>query len=201
MSGAGGLVKQGGGTFQLANYQGYSGTTVVSSGVLQLGPVTPLVPYTISNFAGGSGWSVNSVNNVGAGITGGTLLTVSVDNTSVGFQETSAYYNTQVPVGPFSATFVYQEATGFQYPTDGATFILQNSTSGITALGGSGNGLGYTGITPSAGIGVNPYFNYYNAHQQLWLNGGTVVSGSVSDWRSRTLATRSRSRSATTART
>ncbi len=186
MSGGGSLVKQGGGTFQLANFQSYGGPTVVSSGVLQLGPVTPQVPYTVSNFGdnttspGGSNstWQVNNNGSLTNAITN-NVLTITYDD---GVPESrSAFYNTQVPVGAFQATFVYTESTGYTYPTNGATFVLQNSTSGLTALGGSANGLGYTGITPSAGIGVNPWFNSnYDSHGLLWLQGGTVVSSSVS---------------------
>ena len=53
-------------------------------------------------------------------------------------ETTSIFNNTAVPVGPFNATFVYLENKGgYTYPTDGVTFVLQNSTSGVTALGGS----------------------------------------------------------------
>ncbi len=187
MSGSGGLVKQGGGTFQLANYQNYSGTTVVSNGVLQLGPVTPQVPFTVSNFgantsgAGGSNatWTVNNNGGLTTAITN-NVLTITEDE---GVAESrSVFYNTLLPTTAFNATFVYTESTGFTYPTDGATFVLQNSTTGITVLGGTGSGLGYTGITPSAGIGINPYFHsIYGSNTQLWLKGGSVVSSSVSN--------------------
>ena len=112
-----------------------------------------------------------------------------------------------MPTGAFTASFVYQESTGYTYPMDGVTFVLQNSSSGVMALGGSGADLGYAGttgftaVTPSAGIGLNPYFQYYNSQQLLWLSGGGTVGWRSPLARSRTLATRSRSRSATTART
>jgi fibronectin-binding autotransporter adhesin len=185
MSGIGGLVKQGVGTFALGANQAYSGATVVSSGVLQLGPVTPLVPLTVSNFgsntsgANGSNttWTVNNNGGLTTAITN-NVLTLTVDE---GVAESrSAFYNTPVPVGAFSATFVYQESTGYTYPTDGATFVLQNASSGVSALGGGAQGLGYTGITPSAGMGVDVYYsNPYGANQLLWLKGGAVVSNSA----------------------
>ncbi len=177
MSGSGGLLKQGAGTFQLANYQNYSGATNVTSGVLQLGPVTPLVPYTLGFNGNGTGWSVNTVNPAAGSGINSNVLTLTVDNSDASNQVTTAFDSTQVVVNkPFTVSFVYQGSNQYNYLTDGATFILQNSTSGLTALGGGSAGLGYSGITPSAGIGVNPFYNYYDGNSQLWLSGGSVAS-------------------------
>jgi autotransporter-associated beta strand protein len=189
MSGAGSLVKQGSGSFSLGNNQVYAGTSVVSNGTLQLGPVVPLIPTLVSGFGPDSSglngtngsWTFNSVGGTRTAITSNVLsLTV---NDGTGVQNRSAWLNTPLPVGKFTMSFVYQEATGYQYPSDGATFVLQNSSSGLMALGGGSQGLGYNGITSSAGMGIN--LLYTQPNQQFWLSGGGTVAGSqpsVSPW-------------------
>ena len=183
MSGTGGLVKQGGGTFAIASSQGYSGATAVSNGVLQLGPVTPLVPVVVNGFGGGgTGWQVNS-NGIATTPITSDVLTLTDQSSS--YQARSAFNTAQVPVGAFHVSYTYQATTGFIYPADGATFVLQNSSSGVLALGGTGADLGYSGTTgftavsPSAGMGMNLFNLNGNNNQLEWLKGGTFVSGSA----------------------
>jgi fibronectin type 3 domain-containing protein len=54
----------------------------------------------------------------------------------------------------FSTTFTYVMNNGGN-PADGVTFVIQNT--GLTALGGAGGGLGYSGITPSFAFAINVY--------------------------------------------
>jgi autotransporter-associated beta strand protein len=192
MSGIGGLVKQGAGTFALGASQAYSGATVVSTGVLQLGPVVPLIPQSVSGFgantSGTNGsnatWTVNSLGVPTTAITN-NKLELTDNNGGVGVGQTrTAFFNTQVPVGPFSTSFIYQESNpiGYTYVTNGITFVLQNDSRGVTALGGTGSALGYSGTTgftavgPSAGMGMNVWFEANNGNQLYWLRGGTLAS-------------------------
>jgi fibronectin-binding autotransporter adhesin len=160
ISGSGSLIKAGAGTLVLTATQAYTGPTVVAAGTLQLGTAG-----VISGFGGsGTGWTLNGaptvVNNV---------LTLTFNN---GGEARTAFYNTQVPVGAFNASFVYQ-ASGNK-AADGVSFMLQNN--GPTVIGGGGGSLGYTGITPSVGIGLNIYSAANGGNGLYLLEGGTVVS-------------------------
>ena len=75
--------------------------------------------------------------------------------TQAGGEATSAYNNAAVSYQNFTAKFTYTETSGG--PADGFTFNLQNSSQTVNALGGSGGGLGYSGITPSFAVEFNIY--------------------------------------------
>lgn len=164
MSGLGGLVKQGAGTLTLAGTQAYSGATVVTSGVLQLGPVASI--DTLSGFgANTSGlaaqdngtWQFNT-NNVET-VTPLTNGVLTLTQSTVGGSARSAFYNNQVPIEAFNASFVYQ-ATGGTSKADGATFIFQNDSRGVDALGAGGGDLGCgtpNAVSPSAELELNVY--------------------------------------------
>jgi hypothetical protein len=86
----------------------------------------------------------------------------------------------RVPITFFDTTFTLRQVP-VQGAADGFTFAIQNSPSGVNALGGLGGGLGYTGITPSVAI----YFDLYNGGTHnprtgLLLNG----AGTPGDTRS-----------------
>jgi hypothetical protein len=52
----------------------------------------------------------------------------------------------------FSTAFKFHVATSVGDPTDGFSFLLQNSLAGASALGGGGQGLGYVGVAPSVAV-------------------------------------------------
>jgi hypothetical protein len=86
----------------------------------------------------------------------------------------------RVPIGFFDTTFTLRQnpVTG---AADGLTFAIQNSTTGIHALGGLGGGLGYTGLSPSVAV----YFDLYNGGSHnprtgLLLNGNGTPGDSRS---------------------
>ncbi len=77
---------------------------------------------------------------------------------SVASQSGTAYGTTAVPLTAttgFSTSFEFlvktDPASGLGVP-DGFTFLLQNSASGVNALGAGGQGLGYVGIDPSVAV-------------------------------------------------
>jgi hypothetical protein len=83
--------------------------------------------------------------------------------TGQGFQASSAWYKVPQPLdnpslGGFTAQFVYNmsfvQHSSFD-PSEGITFTLQNAAAGTAALGGSGGGLGYSGIKNSASVQLN----------------------------------------------
>lgn len=63
------------------------------------------------------------------------------------------------PTTSFSTRFRFHVATNAADPTDGFSFLLHNDAAGAGALGGAGQGLGYTGLSPSVAVvfrGRNP---------------------------------------------
>ncbi|HEX7652611.1 MAG TPA: LamG-like jellyroll fold domain-containing protein, partial [Verrucomicrobiae bacterium] len=107
-------------------------------------------PTNITFNTDGTSWQFNY----------GTVFTVPtiVDNllklTDDTSSEASAVFNYSAQyVGNFHAAFTYQASGG----ADGAAFILQNSPQGIGAIGGSGGGLGYSGIHNSLAFEINLY--------------------------------------------
>lgn len=168
VNGTGSLVKVGTGTQTFTSGgSGFSGGTTISGGqvtatrpgALGTGAVTlqngttlaigGLPGSTINGFnLNGSGWTLNG----GPAVTNDVLtLTTNANN-----QTRSAWFNTAQPTNAsFTAVFDYTRGAGSGNPADGFTFTLQNQA--LTALGGGGGGLGYSGITPSASLQINIY--------------------------------------------
>ena len=69
----------------------------------------------------------------------------------------SAFLSQPVAVRDFTANFSYVESSGTAGPADGVALVWQNSGSGAGALGATGGGLGYSGISPSAAVEINVY--------------------------------------------
>ena len=101
-------------------------------------------------------------NGNGAGFTLNTITTnVPVANnvltlTDGGLGEARSFFlDTPVYIGHFTTSYTFQDIGGAG--ADGAAFVLQNSPMGPTALGGGGGGLGFSGISPSAGLEMDVY--------------------------------------------
>ncbi len=141
----------------LAGTNGYSvavsnqyGATFSSTASV-VGETTP-PPVLI--IGGGSNWSFNA----GSGSASVATLTASnqIELTfGLGGEANSAFYNAAQYVGGFVGSFWYQDHGGGG--ADGATFTLQNSPTGVTAVGAGGGGLGYLGISPSVAIELDVY--------------------------------------------
>ncbi|HEX5218055.1 MAG TPA: immunoglobulin domain-containing protein [Verrucomicrobiae bacterium] len=100
--------------------------------------------------AAGAGWTLQGTPALPTMDTGTVTLTSGAGSTA-----RSVFYNAPLYIGAFNASFVYHDVGGGG--ADGATFTIQNDPRGATALGGGGGALGYAGITPSVGLGINIY--------------------------------------------
>ncbi len=124
-----------------------------------------------SGFAGaGSSVALNGT----ATIAGGDLRLTDTINTG---EAGSAFAANQVDVGGFSTIFRFQMTDA---EADGMAFVIQGQ--GPTALGETGGGLGYSGITPSVALKFDLYDNAGEGTDSTGLfSGGTYPSepGSV----------------------
>jgi len=101
----------------------------------------------ITGFGGsGTGWTINGSATVSADV-----ATVTTDSI---LEAGSVFFNAPQNINAFSLTFTYTTSNlGGGQTADGMTFTLQNQ--GPTALGGNGGYLGYSGISPAAGVAFN----------------------------------------------
>jgi Bacterial lectin len=118
------------------------------TGLLIVGAAVVTTRADITGFDNGTGFTPNSSPSGVLTISGGTATLTNNNN----FEATSLYYDTPQSISSgFQASFTYQATAGNSFAlADGTTFVLQNQ--GLNALGGSGSGLGYSGITPSAAV-------------------------------------------------
>jgi fibronectin type 3 domain-containing protein len=126
------------------------------------------------NFANGfTGAGSSMTLNGNARFNGGSLLLTD------GFssEASSAYFNTLQNITGFSTTFQFQ-ITGNWPLGNGFTFVIQNSA--LNALGGSGSGLGYSGITKSVAIKFDTYNSNGGGATGLYVNGAAPVGGAGS---------------------
>ena len=168
LGGGGGLTKVGSGTLILTSSSTYSGPTLISAGTLKL-------TSGVSGFGGnGTGWTVtDGANAPTATAIAANVLTLTDDGPPI-FETRSAFYNTKVPTGTFTASFVYTAAGNMQ--ADGVTFTLQNSPAGPAAIGpnAAGSNLGYFGIAPSAAVQLNIYSGDPGGVGSAFTTGGTL---------------------------
>jgi hypothetical protein len=149
--------------------------------------------FVYNDFSNVSGLTINP-----AAAQMGNVLRV-VPNT-IG-QAGTAYATTPIAFDAntgFNTAFEFDITTDAGNPTDGFTFLLQDM--GVTAVGGTGQGSGYTGVTPSVAVlfrgrgpafigvvadGVDPLPNYpqlppgattfaenafYNQDEYAWID-------------------------------
>src|SRR5204862_2593928 len=88
----------------------------------------------------------------------------------------ACFMSNKIDVTSFTAAFIYQLVVGAGNGADGVTFCVQNDSRGVTAIGGGGGSIGYSGITPSVALAMN----IYNPHPRginLLQNGVTPTAG------------------------
>jgi autotransporter-associated beta strand protein len=147
LTGSAGLTKTGAGTMVVSSAATYAGNTVISNGTLKL-QAAGLGGGSLSGFgSNGSGWTLNNGATVSSDV-----LTLTVDG---GSSARTAFWNSKVSTGAFSTSFVYT-ASGSRV-ADGVTFVLQNDSRGLTAVGDQGGNMAYGNITNSAAFVLNIY--------------------------------------------
>jgi hypothetical protein len=151
------------------NYQ-----VTVSNGSGSLGSavdavsVVPGTPNIFSTSA--SDWTLQGTTPPVFSPPGNIQLTANLGSTA-----RSAFMTAKQNITSFNASYIYQDTTG-SGGADGVTFCIQNQA--VTALGGGGGGLGYSGITPSVALAFNIYAP--NTHGILLLQNGAVTPPFVS---------------------
>ncbi len=111
-------------------------------------------PAPVITFNGdGTGWTVNSTVVKTPAFSSGVLLLTDGTNS----EARSVFFNTAQYIGGFATFFTYQEADGISPLADGATFCIQNSPLGASAIGAPGGDLAFTGIDKSVAFEMNIY--------------------------------------------
>ena len=140
-------------------YQQIQGVSFAGSGQNWQTVTNPL-PTQIAGFGGsGAGWtaSVNtqSGNKQFNPIVSNNVLTLTESGSNPA--ASGLWFNTAIPTDqPFSVNYTYQ---GTASGADGVAFVIQNSTSGTSAIGGTGSYEGYGGISNSLAFGMESYKN------------------------------------------
>jgi hypothetical protein len=118
----------------------------------------------------------------------GNVLTIT---TAVNNEATSFFFDTPMYIGAFQAKFTYQDVT--INGADGIAFCLQNDPRGLSALGGGGNDVGYSGISPSVALATELFAQIGSVGWNYVTNGAApafyispapvnLASGHPIDW-------------------
>jgi hypothetical protein len=158
-----------------------SGTESIKAIAVAVGYTNSVVAtasYTINatppviNF--GSAFTATNLNLYGSSIVNGEL---ELTNGGTG-EANIAWYTTPVNVQKFTTDFSFTVTSA---TADGFTFVLQNSPSGVWALGGNGFELGYGGIANSVAVKFDLYSNSGEGTDStgIYINGATPTIPSV----------------------
>lgn len=130
---------------------------------------------TVIDFGDGTSWQAN-----GGAMFNGTPAVLQLTSGAKN-QARSAFYDFPQYIKGFLASFTYTAGPGNTASlADGVAFTLQNSASGLSALGANGGGLGYTGLTPSVALELDLFSGSPGGTGINWeTNGLTAANGGV----------------------
>lgn len=151
---------------------------IVAAG-LAAGICSSVTKADITGFGNFSGFTINQAD-VGSAV---TISPNTVQLTNVNFAQQEArsiWFNTPQSVSQFTASFSYQALNASAGGIFGASFVLQNSPSGLGAVGLSSGSLGYGGIGNSVAVslelGASSRAGLYTGGV---VGGGSAVTGSI----------------------
>jgi uncharacterized repeat protein (TIGR03806 family) len=135
--------------------------TVEASNAAGVAWAAPSQSFTTSNslsaisfFDNGAGWTINQSGLSDANITGNVLYGTD----GGGSEWVTAWFNNQVDINGFTATFTYQNPGDVgDDNADGASFTLQESGPDFLTTVNGGSGLGIQDLTPSADWEIDIY--------------------------------------------
>jgi hypothetical protein len=139
-----------GGQTAYLGFTGGTGKATATQQILSWSYEPVMVPYDPTSFVYGTGLTTNG----NASLVGSTIELTNPTTDSGRYQDSSAFFSSPVNVQSFNTdfNFLLTNATA-----DGFTFTIQNNSP--TALGGPGDGLGYSGISKSVAIKFDLYNN------------------------------------------
>jgi hypothetical protein len=145
----------------IAIKNGYTNSPVVTAVYIISAGTTSYINYP------SGGFTTNKLSlNYGASVIGG-MLQLTDGGTG---ENRAAWFATLVPIQSFTTDFTFQQLNA---SADGMTFTIQGNN--IWALGYSGGGLGYAGITNSVAVKFDLYSNAGEGSDSTGLYTGGAV--------------------------
>jgi len=150
---------------------GFSGTTAGAPATQVISGVTISAggPVSVVNDPTSGGWTLNG----SSALTGGALQLTQAGKTN---QAGTAFWPTALSAHNLSVTFTTSIGGGGATGADGMSLVLANDSTAATALGSSGGGLGFSGISGIA-VALDTYQNAVNpSNNFVGITNGPVSS-------------------------
>ncbi|HEX4120953.1 MAG TPA: immunoglobulin domain-containing protein [Verrucomicrobiae bacterium] len=150
-------------TLWVTNESG-TATATSSTATVSVAATPPVV-----GLGDGTSWEFN-----GGATFSGSPATVELTDGNTQEARSAFFYKPQYIDG-FVASFTYTPSAGTATRADGATFTLQNSTSGPNVVGGEGAQLGVGGVTPSVSFELDIYTGDAGGTGINWATNGLTA--------------------------